>query len=60
VVGNKEYIEIVYHEKVFQSVSEIKTNKPNSYIHLDYLINTLKYPEEKIKSNIVKLKCTIL
>ncbi len=60
VVGNKEYIEIVYNEKVFQSVSEIKTNKPNSYIHLDYLINTLKYPEEKIKSNIVKLKCTIL
>ncbi len=60
VVGNKEYIEVLYNEKIFQSVSEIKTNKPNSYIHADYLINTLKYPEEKIKWNIVKLKCTIL
>lgn len=60
VVGNKEYIEVSYNEKVFQSISEIKANKPNSYIHTDYLLHTLKYPEEKIKSNIVKLKCSIL
>ncbi|MGE4443708.1 MAG: tyrosine/phenylalanine carboxypeptidase domain-containing protein [Candidatus Altimarinota bacterium] len=60
VVGNKEYIEITYNDKTFQSVCEIKTNKPNSYIHIDYLINILKYPQEKIKGNIVKLKCSIL
>ncbi len=60
VVGNKEYIEITYNDKTFQSVCEIKTNKPNSYIHIDYLINILKYPQEKIKWNIVKLKCSIL
>lgn len=60
VVGNKEYIEITYNDKTFQSVCEIKTNKPNSYIHIDYLVNILKYPQEKIKWNIVKLKCSIL
>lgn len=59
VLWNKEYIEVVYNDKKYKCITEVKSNKPNSYINTDYLINTLKYPEEKIKNDIVKLKCNI-
>lgn len=60
VLWNKEYIEIFYEEKMCVSIGEIKTNKPNSYINTDYLLNTLKFPQEKIKDDKVRLKCNIL
>lgn len=59
VLWNKEYIEVMYNDKKYKCITEVKSNKPNSYINTDYLINTLKYPEEKIKNDIVKLKCNI-
>lgn len=59
VLWNKEYIEVVYNDKKYKCITEVKANKPNSYINTDYLINTLKYPEDKIKNDIVKLKCNI-
>lgn len=60
ILWNKEYVELQYNDKIFKIISEIKSNKPNSYINKDYLINTLKYPEDKIKEDKVKLKCNIL
>ncbi len=60
VLGNKEYLELFFGEKNYRCITEIKTNKPNSYIHSDYLFNTLKYPSEKIKNDTVKLKISLL
>ncbi len=60
VLGNKEYLELFFGEKNYRCITEIKTNKPNSYIHTDYLLNTLKFPEEKIKNDTVKLKVSLL
>lgn len=60
VVGNKEYVEVSYGEKSFKVISETKANKPNSYINTAYLVDVLKYPQEKIKNQTVKLKCSFL
>lgn len=60
VLWNKEYIEIEYESINYKSISDIKTSKPTSYIDKNYLVDFLKYPEEKIKNSIVKLKCNIL
>jgi len=60
VLWNKEYIEIFYEENSQKIIWEIKTTKSNNYIDKNFLLNSLKVPENKIKNEIIKLKCNIL
>jgi alpha-L-glutamate ligase-like protein len=69
VLWNREYIEVYPPaspidkgdpEWGFKCISDIKTSKPTSYMDINYLENILKYPRDKVKNDIVRLKCNIL
>ncbi len=60
VLWNKEYIEVFYEENSQKVIWEIKTTKSNNYIDKNFLLNSLKVLEDKIKNDIIKLKCNIL
>lgn len=60
VLWNREYLEIKLWDKITKTITEIKANKPNSYIHSDFLFHTIKYPPEKVKNDVVKLKVSFL
>lgn len=60
VLWVKEYIEIYIHEKPIKSICEIRIIKSQSYINKGYLINFLKYDENKITSDFVKLRCSLM
>lgn len=62
VLWNKEYIEIYSWNNgdLIKCISEVKTTKPTSYIDKKYLLEVLLHDENKIKNDIVRLKCNIL
>lgn len=61
VLWNKEYIIIKYNDKEFKYVTDIKISHQENYISKDFLINILKYPQEKIESQgFVKFKFNLL
>lgn len=60
VLWNKEYLTIIYDNKKYKYLTEIKSTNTKSYIDKDFTINVLRLPEKQIELWNIRLDVNLM